>query len=257
MPSGTSPVFQSNEFTKAVSDITGRVLFINGSDDQFLIPPTFDAGRAREAALGFDAFWRSPALSSVPTPDLRPYLSNFHSVTDIAQFGQALTLLIRQGSLVPGNTNKGRICDLLVALWGAGCLVFPREAGVFVGRLHGGRVFWGETGALAQAQELLRQFTDIEKVDKVTVRLHLRMLVTVMVSTGGVRESGDLTPEVIDGRVAGIKVAPSFCSTLTAVMRLQHGEDAVRFSTNDYGPFGRKSVRSDDSFAWAVEAHPD
>lgn len=209
------------------------------------------------AAVRFETYWRTQrSYHSHPTPDLRPYLANFQTVANLDQFGEALTLLINEGTRLPGNNNKGRISELLTAFWNTRCLVFPRNGGAFIGRLHGGHVYWGETGTDPHPGNILDQFRAISKGHQKTTVIQVRLLIRLMLSIGDVQEPGDLTPEVLGGRLVGHKLAPSLCSTLVSVMRARHGALLVNFTANEYGPFGKQGIFSDDNFGWAVEQDP-
>jgi hypothetical protein len=192
-------------------------------------------------------------MASAPTPELRPYLSAFDSVTGHADFEAALNGLVNEGMFLPGNSNKGRVRDLLVALWSSGCLVFPREPDDYLGRLHRGTIYWGETGANHCASKIVDEFLAVSNLHPKSTSIQLRKLLSLMVSFGGIQECGDLTPNVLKTRLVGWKLAPSFSSTLVAMLRAQYGAAAVGFNANDYGPFGKQSHLSDDSFQWATD----
>jgi hypothetical protein len=257
MPTGPAKSWQTDEFKVLKSAVTGRTLYINKSDRQFLIPPTFVAERAREAALAFDQYWKSIATSgnTKPTSRLRPFLSKFNTVVDRDEFCHAIDLLIKEGTAIRGVVNRGRISDLLIALWRADCLALPREANALLGQLRGDREFWGPEPDGPKPSYILREFVAVSTA--MNKREQVRKLCSLMFSITGVRECGDLTPEVMDRRFVGFKLAPSITSTLVSMMREHYGASAISFTFDAYGPFGRKAPLSDDTFTWVLEQSPD
>jgi len=244
--------WQTSEFREVISSITGRTLRLNLSETRFLISPGFDASAVREVSRSCEAFWKDLGISSRPVAALRPYLTRFHTVADVESFGQALTALLEDGLRVKGNVTAGRITDLLILLWQAGCLAMPRNCTTFLGRLHEDRSCWGsdDSGLLNIVREFNRVSTGKNK------SVQVRALSTVILSIDGVQEIGDLTPDVLDGVLLQIKLGPSIAAAIVSMMKVTYGPDRVPFTFDGYGPFGKRSERNDDRFMWVISEDP-
>lgn len=240
--------WQQSQFKEIVSNITDRRLYVNTSTDLFLIPQTFAAERVQVVAKEFRVFWRSLSHSGRPSPAVRPYLEKFEVVADLQEFGAALNDLMNEGLGQAGDVNKGRISDLLISLWEAECLALPRNCGLFLGRMHAGRQYWSaeKSGML----DIIRQIEEVSTNFHKT--LQIRALTTIMLTISRVSEIGDLTPEVVDGMLRPHKHAPSTSAAIVASMKFFYKKDELPLTSNDYGPFGKQSVRNDNNFDWAV-----
>jgi len=239
-------------FKEVTSSITGRNLFVNTRDDAFAILPTFSADAvalvASEVLAGFKG------SSGAPTPEVRPYLDAFLDVRNADDFLGCL-LELRTGYSIKGNANTGRISDLLIAFWVRRALVFPRNSNELIGRYHSGRRLHGAEQLDPRPDEIIAEFRAAD--DTRGTNLLSRKLLAIMFSTGGVREAGDLTPDVVDGALQGMKLAPSLAKSLLVVMKHKYGLERVPFTVDDYGAFGRMpAIKSDNTFGWVLRAAP-
>lgn len=244
--------WQTTNWRKVVSSLTGRSIILNLSDDQFLIPPTFSAEAVRCVARDFKEFWRSMRGASRPSVPLRPFLASFESVTDEQTFGHAINMLFEQGQHIPGPVNRGRITNLLVALWEAECLALPRQSSPLLGRFRPTDGFWGSDRTTLR--DLFIGFDEVSRGQN--KQMQLRILGVIALAKVGVREIGDLTPEVADNRLAPAKLGSSTATAMLLMMKAKYGQDGIGFTSDAYGPFGKQSTRYDDSFAWAVKKDP-
>lgn len=226
-------------------------MIINTSETLFLIPPTFDPLVARNISRStIEGFH-----TAKPTPPLRPILNQFLKVHSKEDFALAIDDLVINGYKIRSNTNMGRICDLLIALWSNDCIAFPRESTKYMGRFHGGVIFRNIKVTTPHPQEIIQTLRKVNSFrSKVTL---IRRLTSVIFSIVGVKEVGDLTPTVVDGSLLGVKGSPSLANLLTTAIRDRHGVGSVTFSSNDYGPFGRQAAKTDNEFKWIIDKNPE
>ncbi|MGX1742411.1 gamma-mobile-trio integrase GmtZ [Bosea sp. NPDC055353] len=234
------------------SELTGRELLINTSETLFLIPPTFDVSVARRSA---NSIVNQKRRGSPATPELRPYLTRFAEIESLADFANALDEIVVSGYHLPGNTNIGRIADILVDLWLNNCLTFPRDSTKYLGRFHGGIIFRGAPTIQPHPQEIIET---LQKVNTFKFKdVLLRRLALVVFSITGIREIGDLTPSVVDGSFKDVKGGTTLATQLTTAIRSQFNSVDVTFSSNDYGPFNKSGRKSNLDFNWIIDDNPD
>lgn len=245
-----------DQYVTTNSIFTNRPVYVNKSEKKFLIPPTFDAEIASKTAQKVFEFMRvhRTSRSVLASPSLRRRLEPFASVKSVPEFGGKLDLLLDEVSTYNGVADKARLSDLLVALWWAGCLAFPRDGSPHLGKMYIQTSYWGEDDFGRRPQELVDRFLKTSSAHSRTKSLQARALMVVMLGVAGLKDVGDLTPDIADGRFANLKIAPSITATLVSMIREMHGSDAEWLSFQHYGPFGRKATRSDNGFQWAHES---
>lgn len=240
-----------DSFKRVRSELTGRDMIVNTSESLFLIPPSFDPTVARNVVTStLDSF-----IKYKPTTELRPFLKTLTYPESSREFAVALDDLIMRGCKIPGNTNVGRIADVLIALWLNDCIALPRESTKLLGRFHGGIIFRNADLKSPHPQEIVDVLRKVSTF-KFNVTL-LRRLVSVIFSIVGVKEIGDLTPSVVDGSLRRAKSGPTLSNLLTTVIRDRHGVGSVTFTSNDYGPFGKQAAKTDNEFKWIIDRNPD
>jgi hypothetical protein len=172
----------------------------------------------------------------------------FEDVTDVQTFGRAVDMLFEEGQHIKGTVNRGRITNLLVALWEADCLALPRMSSPLLGRFRPQDGYWGSDRTTLR--ELFLGFDEVSTGENKLTQL--RMLGVIALALSGVREIGDLTPEIVHGRLAPAKLGPSTAAAILLMMKARYGRERVSFTFDSYGPFGKRSTRDDSSFAWVV-----
>ncbi len=254
----TERVWQTTEYKVVTSSITRRRIIVNLSDDCFLIPESFDSGKARHLAAEFHGYCKGLSSSRAPSRHLRPFLSPFDSVTSDSTLGEAINVLTKHALPICVKGDKARIIDLLLALWFARCLVWPRRPSTIFGKFEFVPSEWALAHANPRMTAMLSDFRMHLRGTKYTQKHAYRDFFEIMVARGGVEEIGDLTPDIYDGASDYMKrdVARRIPVGIIAEMRLVYGPDRVSFSPADFGDFSIRAPRLDDRFLWVLTADP-
>ncbi|MGR9156212.1 VPA1269 family protein [Rhizobium leguminosarum] len=247
-------VTHTDDYTIIESEITGRKLFVNRSDDRFLILPNFSADRLEAAFVAFARHYKSQPPA---TPPLRPYLFGFASCENIGDFRLRIEQLVTYGKAMEGNQNSGRITDLLMALWRHDLIAMPGlTASKYFGRLYRVREFYGDVDDKTM-KSMIDDLYEASEFQDSTTEQHMRLVITLMSSIGGAKTIGDLTPQAINGRLIKQKLGKSTARVIERIIKKNYGDTSQALHYQDYGPFGRHGVKHDKTFMWIVEERPD
>jgi hypothetical protein len=138
----TDRAWQTTEYKVVTSSITGRRIIVNSSDDCFLIPGSFDSGKARHVADEFRSYCNGLRSAYAPSSRMLPFLSAFDSISCKIDLGESINALIKRALPLRIGRDKARITDLLLAFWGAGCLLWPRRNAAILGNFKFGSSKW-------------------------------------------------------------------------------------------------------------------
>jgi hypothetical protein len=255
----TAYAWQTDRFSTARSYLTGRTLVVNEDSGKFLIPTSFTTHDLRQAMDDFDALLATCSERRQPSRALQEVLTRLRSASTVGAFGAAIDgLLATRPSTWRSSSDSGRVRDVLVRLWQAGCLVWPAQQRQ-AGRMKLGWAWgWG-----AEAKAMMAAFRAAQGEASATTSGvnddRLRAFMILVLARGGVREVGDLTPEVtgafFHNQMKRSNLRHGTAAILLTLQQAAYGEK-VTHSVADFGRFGRPSLRADDGFAWALAQDP-
>lgn len=258
VPKGQFDGSVSYTFIEVTSSITERKLLVNGSTEDFLILPGASALQVRLCTDKYLSWFQSDRNyqgSGRPSPALRREIERFKDVQTVEQFEVELLNFTHVGLRCRfGIADLKRATDFLMLLWAYQQICYPKECVSLLGRFEDVQILGLPNHPITT---ISRQFVKAYPGAKATVSLCRRLVVSAMLSISGIEEIGDLTPDALNGCLDGVKLAPGIANTLVVLMRDAYGPARVSFTRGDYGQFGHKVVKSDRSFAWAIEKDAD
>ncbi|WP_438391218.1 gamma-mobile-trio integrase GmtZ [Caballeronia sp. DA-9] len=232
------------------SYLTNRDVILNDSPG-FLIPPTFEIANFRHALTtlskllekGIDKRGRNNFMTSM--------IDELVKLQTKEEVARRIAKIVRQRQSfgVARGWEGARIRDLFVLLWGEGCLIFPQTTAKLFKLVFNGALPWNK-----QATDMISKLTSRQEKDK-SGEARLRGFRLLLLSRGGVRSIGDLTPEACGdyfvNHMVRTGVRASTVSDLVTLQKVVHKSKVVH-SILDYGPVARSAVRSDNTFMWVV-----
>lgn len=264
---------QSADYLEVQSMLTQRTLFINLSAEKILIAPNFNVDAMRTSVHEFLLYNKGDITRSMQLGGrLLHCVRALQAAQDATEFASALDELLTAASIRFAKARdlnrrdqtrgNGRISHLLGRLWIAGCVAWPSAGQVF-GRTNLARLdFWETEIARSIVENIIEPFQRLNKVAtgarnrrNTTPPSRQRILMEVLLSTIGVAELGDLTPDVVGKRLVEFQARRGHASAvahfLCTLIKSEY-KDAPRIIARDYVPLFSKGHRSDTTFKWAV-----
>jgi hypothetical protein len=156
--------------------------------------------------------------------------------------------------------GKGRICDLLGLLWSTGCIAWPTTAEV-LGRTNvAGLEIWSANRSRSLLANVIEPFQTLNGAASsrtrrnTTIPFRHRILLELLLSTIGVEEIGDLSPDVVGTRLVESEKrghASGVAQFLGDLIRAQYACGSA-ITAHDYFDGSSKGDRSDITFKWAA-----
>ena len=247
------------QYVQVKSEITGHVLTINKSDTEFLIPPDFDPSVVRSSVDSFLHLCESENRPFKKSRKLRQLFARFRAVNTRADYIAALLPAINEGPAIAGVRSASRLYEFLLWLRCQNALIWPRDYTRVFFRKQITDLTWvlRERNGDLDLLGLLTSFTSaFDGTDESSRRGQVtRLLLSTILSVGNLREAGDLTPSVLDGRLLDADVGRSTATLIIRVINATYPLAKIELAHTDYGPFSR-NLRGDIAFRWVLTTDP-
>lgn len=257
--------WQTDNYRAAVSYLTGRTILVNTDPQRFLIPrENWNGAEVRRRIEALKRRWALLSSHLRPSNILLTHVLAFHRAETVQQFGAELdSLLAERKNWHMGakkdkqfwlrspwkRDDRTRIKELITEFWVAGALALPIREGIYPGAKIAGEQL-AQVPLFAAIDAMI---PDTGRRDVVVRTQHI--VAAMLMRTCGLREIGDLTPDVIRdlfGRFHSHHLRKPISAAIIEIQRNAHGE-AVRHSSDDFGSSRRVTLVRDLKFGWVVD----
>lgn len=246
---------------------TGNVISVNPSIDQFWISDAYDPSvvrRAFDAWNDYQKFVERPGTSMSTVG--RALIHKVYSAETREEFKSALDDIALSFRRSKVGADKGRLSEYLLELWREGLIAWPRDPSTVIGVVRLGGLAWIDSDrCMPHIKAILDDFKAHDDPVSATNKTPLnryRGLIEVLISTQGIQEVGDLSPEVyrccLEGRKVNTNTNRSLPRLILAAMDRAYGQTAVSWTVTDYVGWIRPvSKKQDVRFEWVVKREPE
>jgi len=254
---------QFDQYTAAVSELTGRTIYVNTANDQFLISPAADLAAVAEIATSWLSRIAEAPSTARPPPRLRAAVSALRTCQTQKEFGLALEIVVAtefrdklENTSVGGHQRY--LVELMLNLWSEGAVAWPAKEQV---PFSNPALMLNNRGFTEQLRGLLSRLRDYLDNGGSDAADNFRFILDHLLARAGVVEIGDLTPKtfyITIERSRRGKLRSTGIQGLLSLLRKAHHEQALAWSAEDFGFFKAKMghLARDENFDWLVSADP-
>jgi hypothetical protein len=254
--------FQTNEYTVAVSEITGRTILINDSMHLFLLSPQADVNKIHTAAQEWLARIKSTPVTARPAAPFTKKLSELVECKTLDQSVRVLEEAMVSEFLEKSQVNENSrrfVSDLLLRLWSYGAIAWPPKLQGALARISLRLDTPGLSEKLRKILETVYAYVTRGVDDDAA---NCRFIFDYMLTRVGVVEIGDFTPTTFYFKEDRLRIGKLRSVGILAVLRLlqeYHYEQAISWSAEDFGFFKSRMghLARDEKFQWLLAADPN
>ena len=236
-------------FRTAQSYLSGRTIYVNTSAE-FAVPPTFSAEQMRQGAELVEQCIRDTPTKNRHTFALRELLGGLAKVEQPEQLLILVQALLAYANQTSNFHDVVHVREVLRKLWHLDLLTWPLLPNEQAKAFKLTRKWLWEP----ERQELLNSLASLDTNEEASY-LRIRGVMTLVMASAGSKDIGDFTPEVAGDYfevVLEVKMRQRIVLDVISLQYLKYGSKVVHV-LKDYGTFGRRPVRADDKFQWAVD----
>lgn len=252
-----------DNYTETISELTGRIIFINNSLNTYLISPSADLS----LVPGIVEQWLEKIFElrpeHKPPPGLRRAIKTLGECITHEEFGQALdNLLLAEYRNKLQTSSVGRkqrfLTELLVTLWSFGIIAWPaKDQEPFSCAI----LSLKKTGWNGSQKSFLIKIRDYIYKGSVDDSANFRFIFDHLLARVGVVDIGDLTPSTFYLREETSRLGKLRSSGIFGILkalREEYPTPAITWTAEDFGFFRAKMghLARDDNFQWALDRDP-
>lgn len=257
-------LFQTNLYTKAISELTQRTIYINDSLDSYLISPSCNLQSVAMVASDWRGRVESLRAEHKPPPSLREAVGSLercHSIQDL-QICLNKILLDEFESKFSTSSIKGKqrfFVELMVSLWSIGAIAWPAKVQVPFSNPF---ISLDNPGFHSKDLNYLAKIKNYVFKGGSDDAMNFRFVLDHLLSRANIQEIGDITPKTFyleQSRNRMKKLKGSAVQAILSVLRSEYHEVAIGWSPEDFGLYKKKmgNLRRDDDFEWLLTQDPN
>lgn len=258
-----SIICQLNQYTVAVSELTGRAIYINESMDQYLISPDADFTKISTIVTEWQSKIEALRIEHRPPPRIRTAVMKLQNCNSREDMCHALhTLLITEfydrfnTSSIIGSQRF--LVELMLHLWSNGFIAWPVMNQVpFINPL----LKIENSGLAKQYLSYLQKVGSYLYRGTTDDQNNIRFILDHLLSRSGIVEIGDITPKtffLIKERSRRKKLRSTGIQGILSVLREKYYNQAIKWEAEDFGFFQDRMghLARDDNFTWITTTDP-
>lgn len=248
-----------DQYTAAVSEITGRTIYINNALDKYLISPEWDAGVSSAICKRWIGKIDAQQPVHKPPPLLRKAVAALGACETRVTFGEALDAMLGQeftDRLETSSIAKAQrfLVELMLWFWSEQQVAWPAKQQVPFSLPYLKLDSPGFTGPQLSLLERLRAYLNRGGPDDAS---NFRFILDHILARVGVQEIGDLTPTTFYLQLERCRMDKMRSSGIQGViylLRESHHDQAIGWTPGVFGFFkGRMGgLARDSEYKWLL-----
>lgn len=257
-------ICQLDRYSIAVSELTGRTVYINDALDQYLVAPNCELAEVAEAARFMTAKIEGLRAEHKPPPALRSavaQLASCQSREDVAAALQVILVTEYQDRRATSSvaTYQRYLVELMLRLWSMGAVAWPAKVQQPFSypalKLDNPGFSERALGYLTR----IHAYIDRGSGDDAA---NFRFTLDHLLARTGVTDIGDITPKTFYltmERTRQDKLRSMGIQGVLHVLREDYHAQAINWAPEDFGFFQSKMghLARDEKFEWLVSKDPE